>query len=91
MKFYYVYENSMKVEVTGSLYQIYNKTIKKLAKEDHHSGFIGAIDSKGKLRATLFMHSYRGKFKNALFDFIRKYRAIEVLELLSQELQRKLK
>ena len=87
MKFIYVNENNAYQEVAGSNHSIFEQVIFLTCAEKNNSGFIGAIDNAGKLRGTLAMHQYRGKFRNPLFDFIRKYRAIECLESLSKRIK----
>jgi len=87
MKFYFVYENNQIDHIAGPLYRIYETVIELTEKEEHGSGILGVIDDKGKLRATLAIHRYNQKYRTQLFNFIRKYKALEALEKLSQELQ----
>ena len=92
MNFYFVHENneigSVGGKTTGDLY---DWIVKLTEKEPRHSGFIGAIDDTGKLRGTLAVNLYRGLFRNAVWDFIRKYQAITALEKLSAEIKERKK
>lgn len=89
MNIVYITEENNPETIEGTNYEIYDKIVEITLKEKHNSGFVGAIDHKGKLRGTLSFHVYRGKFRTVLFDFIRKYKAVEALETLAESLREK--
>lgn len=88
MRFYFVHENNQLTKLDGEKNSdYYEQAIELTEAEPRHSGFLGVIDNTGRLRGTLAVNQYRGKFRPSLFDFIRKYRGLQVLEKLAKEIK----
>lgn len=87
MIFYYVDTNNELTQISGSNQKIKEAIISRCKQEKTSTGFIGAIDFKGKLRATLILNKYGRGYYTKLDDFIRKYSAIYALEELSERLR----
>jgi hypothetical protein len=89
VKFYFIHEDGTALGLSKTTNQKYYERLVELTEtEPHHSGLIGVIDDTGRVRATLGVNQYRGKFRNAIFDFVRKYRGLEKLEQIAKDIRK---
>ena len=87
MKFFYITEKNKIIGVSGTNNSIY-KTVIELAKlQKTNIGFLGAIDSKNRIKASILFNCIDSKVFTQLNTFIRKYSALGILESHTETLK----
>ena len=78
MKIFFCFDDLSITPINGTIEQATTEALTKAKLEGH--GFLGAIDSHGRLRATLDWRRYDKNAHTKVTQFIRKYKLREKME-----------